>query len=73
MIWHYAKGKPKDVIELEGRLNADELYRAPDAELVARMEVLLARPMPQGVRPPLPRVSEVFHVSADGRRARDRY
>jgi hypothetical protein len=43
MIWYYAKGKPKDVIDLEGRLNADALYRAPDAELIARMEVLLAK------------------------------
>jgi hypothetical protein len=43
MIWSYAKGKPKDLIELEGRLNADTLHRAPDAELIARIEVLLAK------------------------------
>jgi hypothetical protein len=36
MIWYYAKGKPKDVIELEGRLNADTLLsrarRRPHSE-----------------------------------------
>jgi hypothetical protein len=43
MVWHFAYGKPKDVIELEGRLDLDRLYRAPDAELIARIEVLLAK------------------------------
>jgi hypothetical protein len=43
MLWHYAKGKPKDVIELEGRLNFDALNRASDAELIARAEELLAK------------------------------
>jgi hypothetical protein len=43
MIWHYAKGKPKDVIELEGRLDLNALNRMSDAELITRTEVLLAK------------------------------
>lgn len=43
MVWYYAKGKPKDVIELEGRLDVNALNRESDAELIARLEVLLSK------------------------------
>jgi hypothetical protein len=43
MAWHCAYGKPKDVIELEGRLDIDALNRMSDDELIARAEVLLAK------------------------------
>jgi hypothetical protein len=43
MLWYYAKGKPKDVIELEGHLDVDALNRASDDELITRTEELLAK------------------------------
>ena len=43
MLWYYAKGKPKDVSELEGHLDINALNRKSDAELIARTEVLLAK------------------------------
>jgi hypothetical protein len=30
MLWYYAKGKPKDVIELEGHLDISALNRMSD-------------------------------------------
>jgi hypothetical protein len=42
MLWYYAKGKPKDVIELEGRLNLIDEHMSDD-ELIARTEELLAK------------------------------
>ena len=43
MLWYYAKGKSKDVIELEGRVDIDALNRMTDDELIARAEELLAK------------------------------
>jgi len=42
MLWHYAKGKPNDVIELEGRLNLLDPHIS-DEDLIRRAEELLAR------------------------------
>jgi hypothetical protein len=42
MLWAYAKGKPKDVVELQGGLNlVDE--RATDEELIAQAEAIIAK------------------------------
>ena len=43
MLWHYAKGKPKDVIEFDGRVNVHDLdyERMTDEELKARLLALL--------------------------------
>ena len=43
MLWHYAKGKPKDVIEFDGRVNVHDqkLERMTDEELKARLLELL--------------------------------
>ena len=43
MLWHYAKGKPKDAIELEGSLDLDALNQESDDELKARLEALMAK------------------------------
>jgi hypothetical protein len=40
MLWYYAKGKPKEIIEHHGSLAVSML---PDAELKARMAELLAK------------------------------
>ena len=42
MLWAYAKGKPKDVVELQGGLNLVDEHAA-DEELKARLEVLMAK------------------------------
>ena len=42
MLWAYAKGKPKDVVELQGGLNLVDEH-ATDEELKARLEVLMAK------------------------------
>jgi hypothetical protein len=43
MLWHYAKRKPKDVIELEERLDVNALNRMSDDELRARLEALMTK------------------------------
>jgi hypothetical protein len=40
MLWYYAKGKPKEIIEHQGDLPLTVL---PDAELRARMAALLEK------------------------------
>jgi hypothetical protein len=42
MLWHCAKGKPKDVIELEGRLNVLDPHIS-DEDLIRRTEELLPK------------------------------
>ena len=43
MVWYYGKGKPKDVIELEGRLDVNALNQMSDDELRAELAAIVAK------------------------------